>query len=230
MLGLSARLRDLMLLHKISKEELAERCDLPIETVRNIYYGKTIDPKVSTVMKMAKVFNVSVNCLMGQCQHTTEERALLQYYRACGHHGKSLVLLTAKYEALAAKDERETTDKHKIPCLVPSTDIRQGIIYDECETVETHTTNTEAYVGIKMVNNDLVPAYCKGDIILIANRFPKNKEYGVFYRDGRAYIRQYIEEDNQYRLRCLHNYSNDIICKRMDEIEYIGTCCGVIRA
>lgn len=227
---LSERLKELMSVHKMTKEELAERCDLPLETVRNIYYGKTNDPKVSTVLKIAKVFNLSVNCMLGECQHTRDERALLQYYRACGNHGKSLVLLTAKYEALAAKDEREAADKHKIPCLIPKGNMRQGIVYDEAETEEIYTTNIEAYVGIKMTNNDLVPVYCKGDIILVANRFPEQKEYGVFYLDGKAYIRQYIEEDNIYRLKCLHNYGKDMTFKRMDEIEYIGTCCGVIRA
>lgn len=227
---LSERLRELMSVHNITKEELAERCDLPLETIRNIYYGKTNDPKVSTVLKIAKVFNLSVNCMLGECQHTGDERALLQYYRACGNHGKSLVLLTAKYEALTAKEEREAADKHKIPCLSPKGNIRDGIVYDDAEAEEIYTTNVEAYVGIKMTNNDLVPAYCKGDIILVANRFPENKEYGVFYQDSKAYIRQYIEEDNLYRLKCLHDYGKDMTFKRMDEIEYIGTCCGVIRA
>lgn len=226
---ISARLKELLLINKMSKEELAERCDLPIETIRNLYYGRTTDPKISTLAKIAKVFNISINCLIGQCQHTKEEKAILQYYRTCGNHGKSLILLTAKYEALASKDERESINKHKIPCLIPNEDIRHGIIYDECKTIEIYTNNPDAYVGIQMVSNDLVPVYCKGDIILVANRFPKNKEYGVFYKDGRAYIRQYIEEDNHYRLRCLHNYDKDMIFKRMDEIEYIGTCCGVIR-
>ena len=231
MLGeqLSERLRALMSKNKITKEELAERCDLPLETIRNIYYGKTNDPKVSTVIKIANVFNLSVNCMVGECQHTRDEKVLLQYYRACGHHGKGLVLLTAKYEALTAKDEREAKDKHKIPCLIPKGNMRQGIVYDDAETEEIYTTNIEAYVGIKMTNNDLVPVYCKGDIVLVANRFPSHKEYGVFYQGGKAYIRQYIEENNIYRLKCLHNYSEDMIFKRMDEIEYIGTCCGVIR-
>lgn len=227
---LGERLRELMAINKITKEELAEKCDLPLETIRNIYYGKTNDPKVSTVMRIAKVFNLSVNCLMGECQHTPEERALLQYYRACGHHGKSLVLLTAKYEALTAKAEREATGGHNVPCLIPHGDIYHGIIYDNCETQEIHTTNNEAYVAIKITNNCLVPVYCKDDIILISNRFPENNEYGVFYKNGRAYIRRYLEQDGKFMLKCLHNYSKDMTFKRMDEIEYIGTCCGVIRA
>lgn len=226
---LGERLRNILAVRGISKDELAEMCDLPVETIRNIYYGKTPDPKTSTVMKISRALNITVNCLMGECSHSSEERALLQFFRACGNHGKSVILLSAKYEALMAKDEREAPNRHSVPCLIPHGDIHKGIVYENCEVVDIYTAKEEAYVAIKMTNNDLVPTYCKGDIILITNRFPSNNEYGVFYKDGRAYIRQYIEEEKQYRLKCLHNQSNDIICKRMDEIEYIGTCCGVVR-
>jgi len=166
---------------------------------------------------------------MGRCSHTKEERSLLNYYRLCGNHGKSLILLTAKYEATSAKSERESVDNHKIPCLVPSGNIHHGIVYDCCEVVDITTVIKEAYVGIKMINNDLIPVYCKGDIILIENRFPNPGEYGVFYLGNRAYIRKFVEENNQYRLKCLHHYGEDIILKRLDSIEYIGTCIDVVR-
>lgn len=227
---LGERLRNILAVRGISKEELAEMCELPVETIRNIYYGKTPDPKTSTVMKISKALNITVNCLLGECSHSSEERALLQFFRSCGNHGKSVILLSAKFEALLARDEREAAGRHSVPCLIPQGDIHQGIVYDKCEVVDIFTSKEEAYVAIKMSNNDLVPAYCKGDILLIANRFPSNNEYGVFYKDGRAYIRQYVEEEKQYRLKCLHNQGKDMVFKRMDEIEYVGTCCGVVRA
>lgn len=227
---LSERLRELLKIHNMSKETLAEKCDLPLETIRNIYYGKTTDPKVSTVMRIAKVFNLSVNCLMGECQHTPDERALLNYYRACGHHGKSLVLISAKYEALTAKEQREGTGRHTIPCLFPEGDIYHGIDYDGARTEDIWTTNEEADTAIQMTNNCLMPIYCKGDIILIKERFPQNNEHGVFYYHGKAYIRQYIERDGEYILKCLHKYDKDMIFKRMDEVEYLGTCIDVVRA
>lgn len=227
---LGERLRNLLAVRGMSKDELADLCDLPLETIRNIYYGKTPDPKVSTVMKISKALNITVNCLMGECSHTSQERALLQLFRSCGNHGKSVILFSAKSEALMAKEERDSPGRHKIPCLVPTGNLYKGFVYDECENTEIYTTKEDAYVAIKMNNNDLVPVYCKGDILLISNRFPSNKEYGVFYKNGRAYIRQYIEEEKQYRLKCLHNHDHDMLFKRMDEIDYIGTCCGVIRA
>ena len=37
---------------------------MPIETIRNIYYGKTTAPKVSTLFKIANALNVSIECLI----------------------------------------------------------------------------------------------------------------------------------------------------------------------
>jgi len=227
---LSERLRSVLGERRISIAEFSEMCNLPVETVKNVYYGKTTDPKISTVMQMSEALKISVNCLMGKCPHTKEERAIIQNYRACGHHGKSLIELVARYEANAAKSEREAKDRHMVPCLIPHGDIRSGIVYDNCEVIEIETASKEAYVGIRMINNDLVPAYCKDDVILIEDRFPRSGEYAAFFKDNRAYIRKYIEEDGKYRLKCLHKMGEDIILKRMDQIEYIGTCIDVIRA
>ncbi len=224
------RVRELLATTGMSKEELAQRSGLPIETIRNIYYDKVSDPKVSTVLAIGNVFNISVNCLMGQCQHTPDERALLQYYRACGHHGKNIVRASAKYEALTAKEEREATGRHSVPCLFPEGDIYHGIDYDGARTEDIWVSNDEADTAIYMTTNCLMPTYCKGDTILITDRFPRVNEYGVFYYHSRAYIRQYIERDGEYILKCLHKFDKDLVFKRMDDIECLGTCCGVIRS
>lgn len=226
---LSERMVQLMNERGWTLQIVADKSNLPLETVRNIRYAKTPDPKVSTVKAIADAFGITVNCLMGQCSHTPQERVLLQNYRACGKHGKAIIELIAKYEAGAIKNEREGTERHMIPCIVPQGDIRQGIIYDLCETVEIETTVADAYIAIQMNNNDLAPIYCKDDILLIENRFPRHGEKAVFLRNDRMYIRKFIEESNSYRLQCLHMQGKDIVLKRMDEIEYIGTCIGVVR-
>lgn len=226
---LSDRMKDVMNELGWTKEQLAEKSGLPLETIRNIYYGKTADPKISTVMAIAEATGHSINCLMGKCPHTIEEKLILRHYRVCGKHGKSLIELVAKYEAGAVMSEREAADKHMIPCLLPHGDIHKGIVYDTCETVEIETTSAEAYVGIQMTSNALAPKFCKGDVILFENRFPQNGEYASFFKGGKAYIRKYIEGEKEYRLKCLHNMDEDIVLKRMDEVEYIGTVCEVMR-
>lgn len=226
---LSDRMKEIMNDLGMTKEQLAEKSGLPLETIRNIYYGKTADPKISTVMAIADATGHSINCLMGKCPHTVEEKVILKNYRTCGKHGKSLIELVAKYEAGAVKSEREAVNKHMIPCLLPHGDIHKGIVYDTCETVEIETVYDEAYISIQMTSNALAPKYCKGDIILIENRFPHNGEYAAFFRGDRVFIRKFIEEEKQYRLKCLHRMDDDIIVKRMDEVHYIGTICEVVR-
>ncbi len=225
---LSDRLKEVMNDLGWTKEQLADKSGLPLETIRNIYYGKTADPKISTVMAIAEATGHSINCLMGKCPHTVAEKTILRHYRSCGNHGKSLIELVAKYEAGSVKYEREAVERHLIPCFLPHGDIHKGIVYETCETVEIETSHPEAFIAIQMTTNALAPKFCKNDIILIENRFPNNGEYAVFFRDGRAYIRKYIEEEKQYRLKCLHQMDVDIVLKRMDEVQYIGTCCGVL--
>ena len=227
---LSEKMRELLASRNMTKEELAELCDLPFETIRNIYYGKTIDPKISTIMKIADAFKLSVNCLMGHPEYTSEEASIIKYYRSCGEHGRSLILLTAKYEATAARAEREASNRHKIPCLIPHGNISDGIVYDMCEVVEVETAISRAYVSIQITSNDLVPVYFKGDILLFENRFPLDGEYAAFYIGNKAYIRKFMEEDGKYILKSVRKMGKNIELSGLDQLEYIGTCCDIIRA
>lgn len=227
---LSARLKTVLHERDISLQEFAEMCDLPLETVRNVYYGKTNDPKLSTAIKMASALNLSVNCLLGKCPHTSAERAIIQNYRTCGKHGKAIIELIARYEARAVKGEREGNTKHKIPCIIPRGEVRKGIIFDLCETKEIETSVTDAFVAIEMIDNNFAPTYCKGDIILFEPRFPKDGELAAFFGADRVFLRKFIEEEGKYRLKCLHPLGEDIVLKRMDAMDYIGTVIEVVRS
>lgn len=226
---ISERMKKEMHARNLSIQEFAEMCDLPVDTIKNIYYGKSIDTKLSTAAKIADALQLSVDCLMCKCPHTAAERAIIHNYRSCGKHGKSIIELIARYEASAMKGERERTAKHKIPCILPRGEMHKGIVYDLCETVEIEASIPEAYIAIQMMNNDFAPLYCKDDVLLLENRFPSNGENASFLISDRIYIRKYIEEGKLYRLKCLHKHDEDIILKRMDEIDYIGTIIGVIR-
>ncbi len=200
------------------------------DSIDNVYYGRSKDPRVSTVMQISEALGVAVNCLMGKCSHTKEERALMNYYRACGPHGQSVLGLVAKYEAMSAKAEREASVRHKVPCMLTTSDIYDGIMYDSCQVQEIETAEAEAFVAVKLASNLLSPLYCKNDVLLFANRFPNHEEYGMFIKGNKAFIRQYLEEDGGYRLRSVHDSSKDMVLKRMDAVEYVGTCIGVVRS
>lgn len=226
---LSDRLKELLSENKLTINEFAEMCDLPLDTVKNVYYGKTTDPKLSTVSKMSDALNLCMDCFVGKCLLSPEERSIIENFRSCGKHGRSIIELIARYEASAIKSERDKSKIHKIPCIYPHGDIHKGIVYDLCETNEIETSVDAAYIAIQITTNDLAPTYCKNDILLFENRFPNHGEMAAFFKVDRVYIRKFFEENKQYRLKCLHQHGEDIVLKRMDEIEYIGTCIGVVR-
>ena len=213
----------------MSWQKLAEIAEVPVETMRNIYYGKVRDPKGSTLMALSKALNVSVNYLMGQSLYSDDEQALIRHYRKCGTHGKSIMMLIAEYEANLAIHEREKKGRHQIPCIVPIGEAGDGIKYSTCDTIEVHTTEEKAFIAVLVPNNFWAPAYCKDDMILLEKRFPKNGEDALFTIDDKVYFRRYVEMDKKFVLKCPNNRGEDLVFDRMDKVYCVGTCIGIVR-
>lgn len=223
-------LRSILKDEKMSYQELAERSDLPLETVRNIYYGKVNDPKVSTMLAISRVLGMSINRLMGERLFSEEEEELVERYRKCGKHGKSMVMLTADYEAELSRHERNAKNKYIIPCIVPLDIVHDGLKYSSSKMVDIVTDDPEVYIAVEMTSNSFAPAFCKGDRILIADKFPANGQTALFFINGMIYLRTYEEHDDGYILRNLNRTGQSFKMKRMDKVKCIGTYAGIIRA
>lgn len=113
---------------KWSQEMLAEKCGLPYETIKNICTGRTPDPKVSTLQALSTGTGYPMDCLMGNCKHTSKEMDLLKNYRVCDSHGKNIIEFVAQYEADAVKNCVETKDAYNNPCLIIDEPTEQGRI------------------------------------------------------------------------------------------------------
>lgn len=199
-------------------------------SIDNIYYGRSEDPRISTLMIISEALGVSVNSLMGKSHHSKEEIELLDYFQRCGEHGRGIILVVAKFEAISTRVSNEDSDIRSIPCVYPQDLVNQGFLYDTCETKYIETKNKNACVAISVPNNDLIPMICENDVILLENRFPKSGEFGVFYIEDRAYFRQYIKTEEGHLLKWPHHRNEAKLYKRLDNIEYMGTYVDVIRA
>lgn len=223
------KLNELLDEYKLSWQELAEIADIPVETMRNIYYGKVRDPKVSTMLAISKALRVSMNYLMGDRIYTHDEEKILACYRKCGTHGKSVMLLIAEYEAVTALAERNKSGRHRIPCIVPNKKVEDGMKYSTYDTIEIYTTEEDAYLGVVVPNNSWAPVYCMNDVLLLEKRFPNDGETALFTMDNRIYFRKYVEENKKYLLKCPNDMCKTMVLDRMDKIYCVGTCIGVVR-
>lgn len=225
---LGNNIKAMMRYRGINCRELSEASNVPIETVRNIYYGKVKDPKASTVMAFSKALGCTVNHLMGDEVFTPKEINLVENYRKCGTHGKAIMSLIGRYEAMTAKHDGETP--HIVPCFVPEGVMVDGFEYKSSEVVDVETDIPDAYTAIKVNSNNYMPSFCKGDIILLEDRFPENGERAVFVINGVGYFRRFIEKDGRNTMRSISRHGDDIVIKRADEVNCVGTYIGVIKA
>ncbi len=227
---LSKRLKEILNEKKISLEYYAQLSGVPMETLRNIYYGRTSNPNIKTVMAMAEALDMTINSLLGvENTSNNEERKLINYYRNCGKHGKNVILNIAKYESNVIKDTQESLRQHKVICLKSENDIFTGMLFDVDNPYEIYTNKREAYMAFETSVNDASPTYCKGDIVLIENRFPVSGEHGVFLKDDKIFIKKFVEQKEGYCLIPIHRIGNEIYFKKMDSIECLGAVCGLIR-
>lgn len=227
---LSEQLKKIAIKRNLSIQQLAEMADVPFETMKNIFYGRVQDPKVSTMMNISRALDVSVNYLMGERFFSDAEKELIKNYRKCGNHGKSILQMIGRFEAAAAKKERDAFGKRRILCLVPMGYVYDGAKYSTCDLTEAYTDNPKAYLAVQLVNNCFAPVYCYGDKILLEDRFPVSGERAIFVRDDIVYIRQYLELDGKFILKCIHGHGEDFVLKRMDCVDCIGVIVGIVRA
>lgn len=215
--------------HDMTYQELAELSGVPLETMRNLYYGRVENPKASTLLAISRVLRVSVNRLAGERLYTKEEESLIMNHRRCNQHGKSMIEFVARFEATLTKHERETENKYKIPFIRPIGAVEDGMRYGTGIIDYVDTNEPKAYLAIECNTNRLAPTYCKGDKILLENRYPNSGESAMFFDNDIIYFRQYIEHDKGYTLKshCMH--SRDLEFKRMDNIKCMGTVIGIIR-
>lgn len=215
----------------ITLQELADRSQLPLETVRNLCYRKVKDPKVSTLLAISKALDVSVNYLMGDTIiHPDEtEIEIIQAYRKCGIHGQSLIRFISQFESRAALHERNAPNKHQIPCLIPLGNMTNGVLYSSCDFDYLYTDVPDAYIALEITTNHFSPSYFKGDRILLSNRYPEVGERAIFVDKLKCYFRRLEEADNRYILRCFNGRGKDIILQCMKDVDCIGTYIGVVK-
>lgn len=216
--------------HDMTYQELAELSGVPLETMRNLYYGRVENPKASTLLAISRVLRVSVNRLAGERLYTKEEESLIMNHRKCNQHGKSMIEFVARFEATLTKHERETENKYKIPCIVPIGVVEDGMRYGTGRIEYIDTIRANAYLAVECNTNRLAPTYCKGDKILLENRYPNSGETGLFFKDCIIYFRQYIEHEKGFTLKSHYMQLKDLEFTRMDNIQCMGTVIGVVRA
>lgn len=222
----------LMEKHDYTIKELAEKADISFDSLKTFLYDKSAkDCKLSTAIKLAKVFNVTIVELADTGTIDEQTLHLMKIYRELPASSKAFVDWIVDYQ----KFTHEQHSNKKIinimnPICVSNGNLKKSNDYDPLDISEIGSELLhKVFMGIRIPCEHYLPHYLKGDILLIANdRDAIQGENTVIIINGNLMITRRVIENNQvkyYGLRDGIFHSGDA-----DNIYVLGYIAHVIES
>ncbi len=179
--------------------ELSEKADMPYETLKSFLYGDSKDCKLSTAVKIARAFNLSIDELVGADTINQISRESLYICRNLPDYVVYLIrsFIRHQYKIHSAFDEKSIN----IPVLLPecangyltTTNITTTVCIDHL----TNNLKSKVVLGIQIPCEHYEPFYMPNEIVLLAvDRDGLNGERCVVSYKGNYFFaikRSYIE-------------------------------------
>lgn len=190
--------------HKgITLSEVAEAADISVSTLKSFLYGDSKDCTLSTAIKLARVFGVSVDELVGSGTLSTNICRSLQTIRQMPESFTHFVVWCIKYHYQKIKSKEVSIRAIEVmtPYIGPEGNLKmtnQMEVYDISDINEDY--RPKIFLGIKIPSDIYEPHYFQSDVILIANdRKPINNERIVFSTGDNLWILERKVIDNQVK-------------------------------
>ena len=246
---ISERLKEVLEIKQITLSELANISEIPYETLRNLYYEKSKNPRIETLRSICRSLDITMDYLTGLTKRDKREMDWIKLYQnceddyrntllelveehlACGRHGRGVSLNITRFEADYTRKLRTKLDKrHTVTCLVPDGHVEDGFDYNSCAIERVETVFDEAYLAIKITTNNFIPSFVNGDIIVLANRYPREGKKAVYTNGTKAFIREYSCENNKIVLKTLNGIGQDFVLDSLAGFKVLGTYINLIRS
>lgn len=198
----------------ITLREVAEIADMPFDTLKNFLYKDSADCKLSTAVKLARAFNVSIDELIGAETINEVSRESISICRNLPDNALYLIRWYIRYiDGLNKKNEpnRRYVSVMELECnhngnLNITTNYRHIDITDIGEEYRS-----KVFFGITIPCDNYMPMYSPYDILLIANDRDANANENVLIRtDGNLFlakrkvenglVKYYSIRDGKFRL------------------------------
>lgn len=230
MTDVSAGLRNMMKSRKLTISELADESNIPEDTIKSIRSGKTRNPGIQTIIRLADAMQCSIDELIGHKSTSTEELEFFSSWKKLDQHGRKLVQAITDIEV--SNCHEISHQKRFISCIVSSSNLSDGFIYDSfyIQTIEIPANSFPNADFCIYINTDsLSPIYFKGDILAIEKRFPHNGEIAIFIHHNIGYIRRYEIQKEKEQLLPLLPACKTLESKQLSEYVCFGTILGIVK-
>lgn len=168
--------------------DVANKSDVPINTINSFLHRISNDMKVSNVAKIAKALNVSIDELIGADTLHELTKESLAVCRTLPENDLYLVRWFIRY--LDALNQKTEPNRRYISAIIPTLtndgDFKISSNYEKIEITDLkEPLRSKIFVGCRITSDYYMPHYIPGDIILIANDRPPKQNENVIVRTGK---------------------------------------------
>lgn len=218
---------------EITLAEVAEAADISVSTLKTFLYGDSMDCHLSNAIKLARVFNVSVDELVGSGTISPETRESLQIIRMLPESFTHFVRWTTRYHYDMLTKEKVT--KKAIEIMAPEFEGGNLRSTNNFNLVDISHYNDDIrpkiFMGMFMPCDNYAPDYFEGEILLLANdRVARPSENVLLSVGGNLFIAKRKEEIVDGEKKCFYyNLRGDSKMMCDSDCMVIGYIAKVIR-
>ena len=182
----------LMDIYGYTLSETAEKANLSFENFKAFFYGKSEEVRLSTAVKLARVFDLSVDEIAGSETVSNDMEDYINMYKELPEHSKYLVKYFLKHQNSIYK-RKEIVGKKVISVLKPQCNdsyLQTTNVTEElCIEHLNENIKSKVLLGLKIPCEHYMPIYSPYDILLIAaDREAHNGERCVIERNNNLFI------------------------------------------
>lgn len=181
----------------ITLQEVAEEADISLSTLKSFLYGDSKDCNLSTAVKLAKVFHVSMDELVGCGTISPQTCESLQLVRQLPESFTHFVRWAIHFHDDMLKSQKVSIRAIEIMNAEegPEGNLKMNNNFDVMDISDiSDDIRPKIFMGIKLPSNMYAPKYYQSDIILMANdRKPRQGEHIVVCISDNMWIVEYRE-------------------------------------
>lgn len=216
----------------LSLNSFVQLSDLSEDTLRSVIYGDSEDTKLSTLIKIADVFQCSLDGLVGRQYYSKKELRILDRIHKLPIHSLDIIqtVITIEYNCLLQKSKN---NKDVLPLFIPNGNLRDGMYYNgsSYEILDTtaypESLKRDCNFALKITTNNFEPICFVNDVILFTTKYIPRYYDVVLYvnSSGKLFIRRYTE----LGLEPINRFGDIILTNEINDYTPLGVVLKVVR-
>lgn len=218
----------------ITLNDVAEAADMSVSTLKTFLYGNARDCHLSTAVKLARVFEVTLDELVGCGTMSEETKRSIQLTRQMPESYTYFIrwMINFQYDMITSRQYiKDSIEVMQAELREDGTFMASNIFENVDISHVSKERRTKIFLGIKLPGSNYEPMYMKSTILLLANdRNPMEDEKVVVCIDEALWIfKAKYERENGEKMLKYYSIRDGLFRVHARDVQTLGYVVEIIR-